>query len=232
VKPPSNPKSESWASRVGRILEVWAGLPPEAERPPARRVRVWLGEWGDDEALLSELSDLRARGALTISVNYVHACLASARRRGGGPRPGGERDRLVAEMQALAERVPEAPFDLEARLERLAAALPQSLPRRAEWQGRIRTLAGGPEAIEATLAGIEDELVALFEERLGDGAAFAQRVAAALRPVAARLSPAQRRTAAAGLRRRFLRRDAGLPQLSLFSPAAEDEPPSPEGTDA
>ena len=26
MKPPSNPKRESWATRVGRILEVWAGL--------------------------------------------------------------------------------------------------------------------------------------------------------------------------------------------------------------
>lgn len=229
VKPPPNPKGDSWSSRVEQVLRLWAGMPPEVERPPARRVRVWLAEWGDDAALLAELRDLEARGALTISVNYVHACLASARRQGPA-RPGWARDRVVAEMQATGVRDPEPPFDLESRLARLAAALPDTLPGRDRWQERIRRLAGGIETIEATLGAIEDELLALFEQRLGGdaGAAVEQRVAAALRPVEARLSATERRQAAAGLRRRLLRRDAGLPQLSLFSPAADDEPPPPE----
>lgn len=211
------------SEKVERVLEVWRGL-EGADRPSRRRAEGWLREWSDEAALIAELHRLRERGYLANSINYVQACLASALRRSRLPAPVGP---LIAEMAALARRDPPEPFDLAGRLARLAAALPADLPPEVSWGEAIRGLEGEPEAVQDALGHLEDRLAAAIEERLGpEGRArLDERVAANLRPVAERIRAAERPRIEATMRRRLLRREAGLPELSLFGPAAEHGDP-------
>ncbi len=219
--------SGNGSEKVERVIEVWRGL-EGADRPSRRRVEGWLREWPDEAALIAELHRLRERGYLANSINYVQACLASARRRNRMPAPV---DPLIAKMAALGWRDPPEPFDLAGRLARLAAALPADLPaEEVSWGDAIRGLEGEPEAVQDALGLLEDRLAAALEERLGpEGRArLDERVAATLRAVAARLPASERPRVEATMRRRLLRREAGLPELSLFGAAAEHGDPGKE----
>lgn len=225
VEPSREPPLSTGSARVERVLAHWLGLPAEVERPSGGRVRRWLRDWSDDEELDAELGRLRARGSLIHPVGYVDACLTSARRRrrlGGAAAGGG----VVAEMQAIARRDPAPPpLDVAAHLERLAGRLPERLAERERWVERIRGLEGEVEVVEEVLGEVERELVGWLEARLDEVSRRRLEVRAvkALRRVGERLSANARCKETERLRRRMLRREAGVPRLSLFSAVAESE---------
>jgi hypothetical protein len=110
----------------------------------------------------------------------------------------------------------------------LAAALPTGIAERERWVARIEALAGDSASVEDRLAAFDDELLSSSEERLS--AEQRARIDASRDAVLSRLAqrlPAEEVTVAAGrLRRQELRRELGLPVLSLFSPEAQ--PPEEE----
>lgn len=222
VQPSLNPFPPGWAARVERVRGIWDDSPAQVERPEDGRIGGWLQAWDDDEALMAALSTLRRRGALALSVNYVHTCLAAALRNGG--RIGLSREeREIAALRAPGYRDEAAPLDVSARLEALAAALPPSLPDRECWAEKVLTLTGDDadaERVEAALTRLDAEMLAEACPPDADGA-IAEAVSRALRGVGGRLPAESRALAAESIRRRLLRRSLGLPVLSLFSPAAE-----------
>lgn len=121
-------------------------------------------------------------------------------------------------------------LDVEARLVRLAAALPPNLPRcgeRAADLAQLAALAGEAAAVEAGLAALEERWLAEELARL-DGAGRAEIEAVVVRSLAAvsgRLDAAAVEAARDQLRLRALKRRLGLPDLSLFSPIFLAEPP-------
>lgn len=155
------------------------------------------------------------------------------------------------ELAAGGERAEPERFDLEGRLERLAAALPEELPERARWAERIRALAGETapepaedatadstsdavaeavsewdmEAVEKALGRLDDELLEDQSQALDrdESEALQEQVEEALRRLAARLPEEEIARSREHLHRRLLRERLGLPVLSLFSPAAEGE---------
>lgn len=154
------------------------------------------------------------------------------------------------ELAAGGERAEPETFDLEGRLERLAAALPEELPERARWAERIRALAGEAtpepggdatgdaasevasemsegdmEAVEEDLGRLDDELLEVLSQALDrdESEALREQVEEALRRLAARLPEEEVARSREHLHRRLLRERLGLPVLSLFSPAAEGE---------
>ncbi len=230
-EPSREPPPSTGSARVERVLAHWLGLPTEVERPSGGKVRRWLRDWSDDEGLDAELARLRSRGSLVHPVNYVDTCLTSARhrRRLGTPAPAGD---LVAEMQAIARRDPAPPpLDVAAHLGRLADGLPEGLAERERWVDRIRGLEGEVAEVEESLAGLERELLERLDEGLDEFSRrrLEARVEGAMRRIGDRLDGSAARQAAAGLRRRLLRREAGVPSLSLFSPVAEGSGPAGVG---
>jgi hypothetical protein len=140
------------------------------------------------------------------------------------------------ELRALTgagHRVAAAPFDAAARLRRLASALPAGIAERERWVARIEALAGDSASVEERLAAFDDELLHLSEERLT--AEQRSRIDASRDAVLSRLArrlPTEEITVAAGrLRRQELRRELGLPVLSLFSPEAQPAPEEDAGAD-
>lgn len=132
----------------------------------------------------------------------------------------------VRELRAPGDRAPAAPLDVPARLAALAAALAADLPDRDRWAGRITAAVaggGGPEAVEERLAGLDRELLDAATARVDDEAKerLAARAAASLKAVAGRLPADDVAVARRRLERRLLRRELGLPVLSLFAPEAE-----------
>ena len=130
----------------------------------------------------------------------------------------------MQELTASGEREAAPPeFDVPARLEALAAALPSRLPDRDELAAAIRGLAGPPEAVEDALTRLDEEALDAAERRLrAAGRAELERQAgASLAAVAGRLPAAEIETARGRLLRRLLRKRIGLPVLSLFAPEAE-----------
>jgi hypothetical protein len=132
-------------------------------------------------------------------------------------------DAAWAEVQALsgpARREP-APVDRGAvaeRLAELARALPESLGARDELATRIEALSGAPEAVEAALRTLDDELVAAVESALetADRERIDAEVEAILEGLRERFPADELATLRAQLRRQRLRRFAGLPVLTLF----------------
>jgi hypothetical protein len=110
-----------------------------------------------------------------------------------------------------------------ARLTALAAALPPGLPGGERAAERIAALGGDPEAVENALAAIDRELLEAAAEALGDEGQrqLEERALAGLGALADRLPAAELEAARGRLARRLLRRDLGLPVLSLFAPEAE-----------
>ncbi len=131
--------------------------------------------------------------------------------------------RKQQEMLAPGQADEPAALDLATRLAHLAAALPEDLPRREYWQGRVRALTGDAEEVEAALVELDRELLEAAGESL-DGARreeVAARLAASLAPLRGRLPRSELERAEGYLREQVLRRSLALPVLSLFAPEAE-----------
>ncbi len=134
--------------------------------------------------------------------------------------------RQQQELLAPGEADEPAELDPGARLANLAAALPEELPSRGRWTERILALGalgGEAEAVEKALAAIDRELLETALEAL-DPARRAEvegRLETALAPLAARLPRSELGRAEGYLRDQVLRRELGLPVLSLFAPEAE-----------
>lgn len=131
---------------------------------------------------------------------------------------------------AAAGRGAEAPsFDVRARLEALAGALPESLPERSRWKARILALAGRAEEVEAALAELDREVVERLAAEggdLGSAGKVEEAVEAALAELRGRLPAEEVAAARARLARQVVRQRWGLPVLSLFSPEAEPAGPA------
>jgi len=112
------------------------------------------------------------------------------------------------------------------RLEALASRLPDSLPGAGEARAAIRSLSGQLDEIESGLVEIEDRLLGAAEEALSAGARaeLTAKVERAIQALPAAVGEAEREALRVSLRRQALRRAAGLPPLSLFSPAAIEVP--------
>ncbi len=132
----------------------------------------------------------------------------------------------VREMQAPGARTAVPPLDVAGRLAALAAALPEPLADRERWSGALAGLAtpgADPEAVEAKLAELDRALLEAVEESVGKGVRrrLSERAEATLATLAGRLPDDEIEGARKRLERRLLRRELGLPVLSLFSPEAE-----------
>ncbi len=131
--------------------------------------------------------------------------------------------RRQQELQAPAAEGEEGQeLDLAARLENLAAALPDSLPDRDALAGKVRALSGDAETVEGRLIALDRELV-----RLASGAlpspeveAVERELAASRAALAERLPADELERAGDRLREEILRRRLGLPVMSLFAPEA------------
>ena len=134
----------------------------------------------------------------------------------------------VEAMQAAGERGEAPGLDVPARLAALAAALPEGLVGRAGWVKRIAALEGDTEHVEAALAGLDRELLEVAEEGLsGAGkAAVDAQVEETVAGLFGKFFAGDVDKARGRLHRQTLRRELGLPVLSLFSPEAEtgDDP--------
>ncbi|HVR30280.1 MAG TPA: hypothetical protein VMS86_12190 [Thermoanaerobaculia bacterium] len=135
--------------------------------------------------------------------------------------------RRAEELAGPVRRARPPAFDSARRLRSLASAIPSEWPRAAALAQQIVALEGEAAAIESALAAIDDRMLEEAAQRLGPAAAAAldawveERVAG----LRARFTAEDRALAAARLRSRELRRRAGLPLLSLFSPDAEPDGP-------
>ena len=134
----------------------------------------------------------------------------------------------VRELTAPGVRTAAPPLDLAPRLAGLAAALAASCrrgrcgrrgsPRSPAIRRRSRRRSSASTATCSTEAA--GQLGEAERERL------AERAAASLAAVAGRLPEAEVEVATRRLERRLLRRELGLPVLSLFSPEAEADDPA------
>lgn len=127
------------------------------------------------------------------------------------------------ELTAPAARGEAPTMDPKARLNALAAALPEGLPGREDLAERIVAVSGDAEAIEARLAELDAEALERAEEGLDDAqrSELAEHVEKSLTPLRQRLPEDGLERAAKLLREQVVRRLTALPVLSLFSPEAE-----------
>jgi len=128
----------------------------------------------------------------------------------------------VEAMQAAGERGEAPGLDVAARLAALAAALP------AGWEGVGEKIAalegeGDTEHVEAALAELDHALLKEAEEGLGEEqrAAVEAQVEETIAGLFGKLFAGDVDKARGRLYRQALRRELGLPVLSLFSPEAE-----------
>lgn len=134
--------------------------------------------------------------------------------------------REVRDLTATAGRLESEPIDVRRRLERLAATLPETPPELADVARRLRTLDGSPQEIEARLEAIDGEMVDLCAASLQPATRkrLEERAEMALERARDRVDPEE----LDGLARRLfddgLRRELGLPTLSLFSSDSDPDP--------
>jgi len=129
----------------------------------------------------------------------------------------------VEEMRATGERAAAPRLDVAARLAALADALPAELAGRGELAARILGLEGDTEHVEGALSALDKELLAHAEAGL-DAAARQEgerQVEETVAGLFGRLFAGDVDKARGRLHRQVLRRQLGLPVLSLFSPEAE-----------
>lgn len=130
----------------------------------------------------------------------------------------------VEELRAPGE-VESGPqgIDVPARLAALARALPADLAGREGVAARIAAVEGDVEHVEAALSALDRDLLAALEAALSPAAraALEARVEETVSSLFGRLFAGDVDRARDRLRRQILRRDVGLPVLSLFSPEAE-----------
>ena len=125
-------------------------------------------------------------------------------------------------LQAPAAGGEEESLDLAARLQRLAASLPDSLAGREAAAARIVALEGDAERIERRLTQIDGELLNAAREGLpaAEGDEIERELTLSRRALEARLPAEELARAEDRLREEILRRRLALPVLSLFSPEA------------
>jgi len=124
------------------------------------------------------------------------------------------------ELMAPGAAAPAEPaFDVPALLTALVALLPEALPGRAELVERISALGEDPEVVEMALMELDSELLELGWQRLGveRQAELEQRLDAARKKLAQRLSTEEVERAGDRLREQILREQLELPVLSLFA---------------
>ncbi len=136
---------------------------------------------------------------------------------------------------AAAEAAPPEPLDTAARLSRLAAALPESVPDRDVFVGEILALEGDLESVENALASLDQTVLDRAEAAFTDSdrAAFVSALDRAHRQLGVRLPASELARADSPLRRSVLRRLVNLPVLSLFAIEAtsDSDPESENGGD-
>ncbi|MEM7049722.1 MAG: hypothetical protein AAF604_08685 [Acidobacteriota bacterium] len=159
------------------------------------------------EELFSRRRDRGARGRVQ-SLGYCAPAVESAWEE-------------IEELQAPGRRETASPsFDVELRLAALAAALPADL---AAWRHRLLPLQGEAEIVEARLAELDVEL----DAELLDALSASQRqevevqIAGSFESLAQRLPKGELEEARRRLTSRWIRRQRGVPVLSLFAPEAE-----------
>jgi hypothetical protein len=133
--------------------------------------------------------------------------------------------RRAEELAGPVRRSDEPEFNAPARLRALARSIPDGWPGAEGIAQRLRSLQGDAAAIESTLVELDDGLLETAAARLDEAerAALDLWVEQRLESLRPRFEPDELARAAARLRSRELRRRAGLPLLSLFSPDAESE---------
>lgn len=108
--------------------------------------------------------------------------------------------------------------DIPARLDELAAKLPDSLPDRELWSSRVRGVSGSLREVEETLSALDDEILDAVEERLEP--ADRREIEATVEAAIARLESSHGAAELEHLQRRLFRRELrareGLPLLTLF----------------
>ncbi len=127
------------------------------------------------------------------------------------------------ELAAPAARGELVELDVGTRLLSLAAALPGSLPGQTQLRRRIGELKGGVEEVEHQLSLLDRQLMeALRSGITPEATAEIERdVEAALARLETRLPADERPAVGDRLFEQAVRRRAGLPVLSLFSPEAQ-----------
>lgn len=124
----------------------------------------------------------------------------------------------VQELQGPPRRTvaPEGP--LSERLSVLAARLPATLTGREVWEARLLALSGPPEAVEETLRGLDEELLASADSELDPAtrARLDREVEQILDGLRDRFPDEELVALRGQLRRQRLRRLSGLPVLTLF----------------
>jgi hypothetical protein len=124
------------------------------------------------------------------------------------------------ELTAPGERSEVIPLDVSGRLQRLAAALPSSVP--PDLVQKILTLEGNAPSVEAALSALDQDLLAaassgLDAELRHDIDAAVEKTLAVL---ASRIPATELERSRERLTHQVLRQRLGLPVLSLFSPEA------------
>ncbi len=122
-----------------------------------------------------------------------------------------------ARLHAPGYREDAAPLDLDQRLLRLAAAIPEA-PWSARARETIEGLSGEAEAVEEQLAALEDELLVRAREDFGTGEEerFQAELSRALDRLSDRMPGGDMVSARRRLERQILRRFLKLPEMSLF----------------
>ncbi len=124
----------------------------------------------------------------------------------------------VAKLERAGRREAPAPLDVGARLDALAATVPDSLDGAERLRAEIRALAGSAEEVETALAEVDSRLLAAAASALDAGARaeLESRVDRSLELLGERLTAAERAAARGRVFEQVLRRELGLPVLSLF----------------
>ena len=112
-----------------------------------------------------------------------------------------------------------APIDVGPRLEALASALPATLEGVEEWRSEVRALTGSARAVEERLAELDGRLVAAAAAALPAAArrALDERVERGLGALDRGLGASELEGARVRLFEQALRRELGLPVLTLFA---------------
>lgn len=111
------------------------------------------------------------------------------------------------------------PVEVGPRLEALAAAIPDSLPAVDQLRSEILALTGSAEEVEEALAELDTRLLAVAAASLDreERTALEDRVERNLEPLGERMEAAELAAAGERLFDQVLRRELGLPVLSLFA---------------
>ncbi|MEE9563006.1 MAG: hypothetical protein V3W50_08050 [Thermoanaerobaculia bacterium] len=127
------------------------------------------------------------------------------------------------ELAAPAARGELVELDVGARLLSLAAALPGSLPGQAQLRRRIGELKGGVEEVEHQLSLLDRQVMGALRSGITPEASaeIERDVEEALARLETRLPADERPAVRDRLFDQAVRRRAGLPVLSLFSPEAQ-----------